>query len=63
MSQRPLITISKQRPNNKLMSLELDTLYSEEVDEGEHLTLDFEGRIIHVSVGKVQSPPPGQELF
>ena len=34
------------------MSLELDTLYSEEVDEGEHLTLDFEGRIIHVSVGK-----------
>ena len=42
-------------PNNKLMSLELDTLYSEEVDEGEHLTLDFEGRNIHVSVGKVQS--------
>ena len=50
-------------PNNKLMSLELDTLYSEEVDEGEHLTLDFEGRIIHVSVGKVQSPPPGQEVI
>ena len=50
-------------PNNKLMSLELDTLYSEEVDEGEHLTLDFEGRIIHVSVGKVQSPPPGQEFI
>ena len=50
-------------PNNKLMSLELDTLYSEEVDEGEHLTLDFEGRIIHVSVGKVQSPPPGHEVI
>ena len=50
-------------PNNKLMSLELDTLYSEEVDEGEHLTLDFEGRIIHVSVGKVQSPPQVMRLF
>ena len=50
-------------PNNKLMSLELDTLYSEEVDEGEHLTLDFEGRIIQVTVGKVQSPPPGQEVI
>lgn len=23
----------------------------------------FEGRIIHVSVGKVQSPPPGQEVI
>ena len=31
--------------------------------KGEHLTLDFEGRIIHVSVGKVQSPPPGQEVI
>lgn len=53
----------KTHPNNKLMSLELDTLYSEEVEEGEHLTLDFEGRIIQVTVGKVQSPPPGQEVI
>ena len=38
--------------NNKLMIWELDTLYS-----------DFVGRIIQVTVGKVQSPPPWEEVI
>lgn len=53
----------KTHLNNKLMSLELETLYSEEIEEGEHLTLDFEGRIIHITVGKVQSLPPGEQVI
>ena len=53
----------KTHLNNKLMSLELETLYSEEIEEGEHLTLDFEGRIIHITVGKVQSLSPGEEVI
>ena len=49
--------------NNKLMIWELDTLYSDEVEEREHITLDFVGRIIQVTVGKVQSPPPWEEVI
>ena len=49
--------------NNKLMIWELDTLYSDEVEEREHITLDFVGRIIKVTVGKVQSPPPWEEVI
>ena len=45
------------------MIWELDTLYSDEVEEREHITLDFVGRIIQVTVGKVQSPPPGEEVI
>ena len=45
------------------MIWELDTLYSDEVEEREHITLDFVGRIIQVTVGKVQSPPPWEEVI
>ena len=44
------------------MSLELDTLYSEDFEDGEHLTLDFDGHIIDVTVGKA-NPIPEDEII
>ena len=40
------------------MIWELDTLYSDEVEEREHITLDFVGRIIQVTVGYIDLADP-----
>ena len=45
------------------MNLELDILFSEALDEGEHLHLDFEGHVIDVTVGKVSHLSQKMKLF
>ena len=44
------------------MNLELDTLFSEALEGGEHLHLDFDGHVIDVTVGKA-NPIPEDEIF
>ena len=49
-------------PIGKFMNLELDTLFSEALEGGEHLHLDFDGHVIDVTVGKV-NPIPEDEII
>ena len=49
-------------PIGKFMNLELDTLFSEDFEGGEHLHLDFDGHIIDVTVGKA-NPIPEDEII
>ena len=49
-------------PIGKFMNLELDTLFSEDFEGGEHLHLDFDGHVIDVTVGKV-NPIPEDEII
>ena len=49
-------------PIGKFMNLELDTLFSEALEGGEHLHLDFDGHVIGVTVGKV-NPIPEDEII
>ena len=49
-------------PIGKFMNLELDTLFSEAFEGGEHLHLDFDGRVIDVTVGKA-NPIPKDEII
>lgn len=49
-------------PIGKFMNLELDTLFSEALEGGEHLHLDFDGHVIDVTVGKA-NPIPEDEII
>lgn len=49
-------------PIGKFMNLELDTLFSEDFEGGEHLHLDFDGHVIDVTVGKA-NPIPEDEII
>lgn len=49
-------------PYHKSMNLELDTLFSSDVEEGKPLHLDFDGRIVTVTVGR-SAQIPGDEVI
>ena len=52
----------EDHPIGKYMNLELDTLYSEALKGGESLHLNFNGRVVNVTVGSA-NPIPGDEVI
>ena len=52
----------EDHPIGKYMNLELDTLYSEALKGGEKLHLNFNGRVVNVTVGSA-NPIPGDEVI
>ena len=52
----------EDHPIGKYMNLELDTLYSEALKGGESLHLNFNGRVVIVTVGSA-NPIPGDEVI
>ena len=52
----------EDHPIGKYMNLELDTLYSEALKDGEKLHLNFNGHVVNVTVGSA-NPIPGDEVI
>lgn len=52
----------EDHPIGKYMNLELDTLYSEALKGGEKLHLNFNGRVVNVTVGSA-NPIPSDEVI
>ena len=52
----------EDHPIGKYMNLELDTLYSEALNDGEKLHLNFNGHVVNVTVGSA-NPIPGDEVI